>query len=124
MVMKHLCERHNTPLAKHLCECHNTPLAKHLCERHNTPLAKHLCERHNTPLAFIILFNTFKLYDALSMSQLYREESGTGNVFMAFSSDSTCSSGLRSAAAGYETFSLSVMPATRWPSQVDGSNCR
>ncbi|GFG31845.1 hypothetical protein Cfor_02655 [Coptotermes formosanus] len=55
---------------------------------------------------------------------LYREESGTGNVFMAFSSDSTCSSNLRSATAGYETFSLSVMPAARWPSQVDGSNCR
>ncbi|XP_033606247.1 uncharacterized protein LOC111861520 [Cryptotermes secundus] len=55
---------------------------------------------------------------------LYREESGTGNVFMAFSSDSTCSSNLRSATAGYETLSLSVMPAPRWPSQVDSSNCR
>lgn len=60
----------------------------------------------------------------LVIFQLYREESGTGNVFMAFSSDSTCISNLRSATAGYETYSLSVMPAERWPPEVDGSNCR
>ncbi|XP_069693976.1 uncharacterized protein [Periplaneta americana] len=55
---------------------------------------------------------------------LYREEIGTGNVYMAFSSDSTCSTNLRSATAGYETLNLNVMPAQVWPPQVDTSNCR
>ncbi|KAJ9580595.1 hypothetical protein L9F63_024210 [Diploptera punctata] len=77
--------------------------------------------------------NYLALRDTSFMSQhqlppyrcaLYKEEAGTGNVFMAFSSDSTCSSNLDSAMSGYEMFSLSVVPSIGWPSQVDNSNCR
>nr|CAD7262434.1 unnamed protein product [Timema shepardi] len=55
---------------------------------------------------------------------VYREEPGTGNIFIAFSSDSTCHSGLVSATVGYETLSLTTLPAAVWPEMVDTSSCR
>nr|CAD7405108.1 unnamed protein product [Timema cristinae] len=55
---------------------------------------------------------------------LYLEEPGTGNIFIAFSSDSTCNSGLVSATVGYETLSLTTLPAAVWPEMVDTSSCR
>lgn len=55
---------------------------------------------------------------------LYKEDEHTGNIFMAFSSDSTCTTNLHSATSGFETLNLTAVDKTEWPPEVSSSNCR
>ena len=54
---------------------------------------------------------------------MYREDEATGRVFMAFSSDSTCSTDLHSASQGYETLALRRVPSNNWPPRVMAATC-
>ncbi len=50
--------------------------------------------------------------------QLYREDDSTGEIVLSLSSDSTCTSGLRSSSDGAETLSLRPRIPRPWPSEV------
>ncbi|XP_071453396.1 uncharacterized protein [Hetaerina americana] len=54
---------------------------------------------------------------------LYQEDAATGVISMAFSSDSTCSSDLRSATDGFETLKLTPQGPLHWPQPLDPSPC-
>nr|XP_045581955.1 uncharacterized protein LOC123745431 isoform X2 [Procambarus clarkii] len=54
---------------------------------------------------------------------MFREEAGTGVVFLAFSEDSTCTSGLSSPTAGYENFVLKSVPPPPLPPDVSSATC-
>ncbi|KAI5731571.1 hypothetical protein M8J77_012502 [Diaphorina citri] len=53
---------------------------------------------------------------------LMEEETG-GKIHLAFSSDSTCFSDLRSARDGFEQLTLSSLPSPAWPAQVTLNSC-
>lgn len=55
---------------------------------------------------------------------LYKEDERSGNIFMAFSSDSTCTTDLHSATSGFETLNLTAVVTPEWPPQVSNSPCR
>ncbi len=50
--------------------------------------------------------------------QLYREDDSTGEIVLSLSSDSTCTSGLRSSSDGAETLSLRPRIPRPWPAEV------
>ncbi|XP_069156965.1 uncharacterized protein [Procambarus clarkii] len=54
---------------------------------------------------------------------MFREEAGTGVVFLAFSEDSTCTSALSSPTAGYENFVLKSVPPPPLPPDVSSATC-
>ncbi|XP_069939038.1 uncharacterized protein [Cherax quadricarinatus] len=54
---------------------------------------------------------------------MFREEAGTGRVFVAFSEDSTCTNGLYSPTDGYETYVLTSVPPPPLPPDVTSSSC-
>ncbi|XP_046406160.1 uncharacterized protein LOC124171057 [Ischnura elegans] len=54
---------------------------------------------------------------------LYHEDADTGIISMAFSSDSTCTSDLRSATDGFETMKLSPQAPIHWTQPLDPSPC-
>lgn len=56
--------------------------------------------------------------------QLFQEDSKTGIVNIAFSSDSTCGTDLVSATEGYEVLTLQKQPESEWPVEVMTSICR
>ncbi|KAK6617638.1 hypothetical protein RUM44_005226 [Polyplax serrata] len=55
---------------------------------------------------------------------LFQEDSKTGIVNIAFSSDSTCGTDLVSATEGYEVLTLQKQPESEWPVEVMTSICR
>lgn len=55
---------------------------------------------------------------------LYREEPGTGRVYVALSSDSTCTTQLTSATSGYESLILTPVPERSLPAEVESATCR
>lgn len=56
--------------------------------------------------------------------QLYREDEQRGNIMMAFSSDSTCTTDLYNASYGHMTWNLTTIPSVPWPSTISNSKCR
>lgn len=63
-------------------------------------------------------------YKLLFYLQLYREDEQRGNVMMAFSSDSTCTTDLYNASYGHMTWNLTTIPSVPWPSTISNSKCR
>ncbi|KAG8236091.1 hypothetical protein J437_LFUL016142 [Ladona fulva] len=61
---------------------------------------------------------------AIYRCALYHEDPTTGVISMAFSSDSTCSSDLRSATDGFETMRLTHQETFHWPQVLDPSPCQ
>lgn len=61
---------------------------------------------------------------SLPSQQIYREESSTGRIYVSLSSDSTCSSHLKSATSGYESFTLQPTLSLPFPDIVERSKCR
>ncbi|CAN8004115.1 unnamed protein product, partial [Ixodes hexagonus] len=55
---------------------------------------------------------------------LYREEPGTGRVYVSLSSDSTCSTQLSSATSGYESLILTPVGERSLPAEVESAKCR
>lgn len=55
---------------------------------------------------------------------LYREEPGTGRVYVSLSSDSTCSTQLSSATSGYESLILTPVAERSLPADVESAKCR
>ncbi|XP_042145363.1 uncharacterized protein LOC8051363 isoform X3 [Ixodes scapularis] len=55
---------------------------------------------------------------------LYREEPGTGRVYVSLSSDSTCSTQLSSATSGYESLILTPVAERSLPAEVESAKCR
>lgn len=55
---------------------------------------------------------------------LYREEPGTGRVYVSLSSDSTCSTQLSSATGGYESLILTPVAERSLPAEVESAKCR
>lgn len=64
--------------------------------------------------------NTFVIF----CLQIYKEEEGTGIVYLAFSSDSTCTANLKNASEGYETLLLTSAVPPAWPQIVLAEGCR
>lgn len=56
--------------------------------------------------------------------QMYHKDPTTHNVFIAFSSDSTCSTNLVNSTSGYETLMLKPLPEPAWPQKVVASSGR
>lgn len=54
---------------------------------------------------------------------MFREEAGTGRIFIAFSEDSTCTNSLTSPKDGYETYELISIPSLPLPPSVGAANC-
>jgi hypothetical protein len=50
--------------------------------------------------------------------QLYKEDPATGEIRLALSSDSTCTSHLKTSSDGYETLMLRPRPQPAWPVEV------
>lgn len=55
--------------------------------------------------------------------QLYTHDYRTGDIQMALSRDSTCTSDLISSSNGYETFLLSPKPESPWPAEASFGTC-
>ncbi|XP_037088194.1 uncharacterized protein LOC119108672 isoform X1 [Pollicipes pollicipes] len=54
---------------------------------------------------------------------MYRKEAGTGRIYMALSSDSSCHRDLVSATRGYERLVLDARPSQPWPLAVRQASC-
>ncbi|KAF4525297.1 hypothetical protein B566_EDAN014818 [Ephemera danica] len=54
---------------------------------------------------------------------IYQEDT-TGSIYIAFSSDSTCTSDLRNAADGFETMILNPVAALSLPDRLEDNSCR
>ena len=57
------------------------------------------------------------------VSQMYRKEAGTGRIYMALSSDSSCHRHLESATRGYERLVLDPADSRPWPLAVRQASC-
>ncbi|XP_050737672.1 uncharacterized protein LOC127009040 isoform X3 [Eriocheir sinensis] len=54
---------------------------------------------------------------------IFEEEVGTARVYLALSNDTTCTNDLQSARSGYETFTLTSVPAPPLPAVVSQARC-
>ncbi|XP_046681991.1 uncharacterized protein LOC124368723 isoform X1 [Homalodisca vitripennis] len=76
---------------------------------------------------FLALYDTSVLagtdYRPQYRCALYKQDEQNGNVIIAFSSDSTCTTDLYNASYGHMTWNLTVVPSSPWPAQVTNSKC-